>query len=714
MNAKQWERDATAYRYCRAVDADAGRLPSRAERQALRWSPTVATPWVRKKSVAIEPLLEYDAGYELRGAVAHLPPSASPVSTRTCLPETQPPRTDRTRGLPLPPASAAAPSTGSRFDWEGTMSRELNHVNGRLTGHALRNANLRTHSLTRAQAAPPLARAIVTLRAKVLGLTRLEFARRSGIGRSTLRDLELGLHVPARRTLQQFTDFCQGCGVAPDQLEEIYRLYAGSGAGLGPFLARLELRVGSAAELARRAGLSPATLWEYRRGNFPLPLPVLQRLCAVAGESTEQAEDLWQQTERQRFLARGYPLPLAEFWTLCARAGYVEKDLPALGLSTAALRRLRYLELPAWTEVARVARAVCQEASECKELQRLWEAEEKKQVHVLPDAFGAQLQQQRRRKGLSRRDIVDLFGVGGKKPAQLLKSVEEEGCYSARAYPAGLAALVAEDADAPAELLHLWAERRARFHRRHRPETRVDLRLARELYGFEHKDMEPILGYTPLEYQRLERGVGPLAETARMRILQAIHQAGRRRLDALLQKRDDHCQARAAWRCPPTVRALVMRLAEREGGIQPLRRHLCQAGVKGCGAAWLRAVARGLEVPPWPALERLGRACGVPELDQVRRDWREQYRARLQRHERSPLGVEVRLVVAEFATTAREFSKRLGVNPSVLIRALQRLDRGEAMEWFHVERILRAAGVAPSDRRWEQVHAWWYTTRAET
>ena len=92
---------------------------------------------------------------------------------------------------------------------------------GRLAGHALRNANLRERSLVRALEAPPLARLLVTLRARVLGLTRLEFSRRSGISRGTLRDLELGVHTPTRRILQRFVDFCRRCGVAAGHLEEI-------------------------------------------------------------------------------------------------------------------------------------------------------------------------------------------------------------------------------------------------------------------------------------------------------------------------------------------------------------------------------------------------------------------------------------------------------------------------------------------------------------
>src|SRR6516162_5290504 len=207
-----------------------------------------------------------------------------------------------------------------------------------LTGHALRNAHLRQRALARAETVGPLARLVVRIRAETLGLTRLEFARRSGISRGTLRDLELGVHVPTRRILQQFMDFSRACGVAADHLEEVYNLYAGAEGGLRQLIARMELRAGSPAELARRTGISAATLWEYRRGNFPLPLAILRRLCQAVGQDLGPAEKLWHQAERQRFLARGYPPALAEFWTLCEREGYAEKHLASLGLSTAALR----------------------------------------------------------------------------------------------------------------------------------------------------------------------------------------------------------------------------------------------------------------------------------------------------------------------------------------------------------------------------------------
>ena len=55
---------------------------------------------------------------------------------------------------------------------------------------------------------------------------------------------------------------------------------------------------------------------------------------------------------------------------------------------------------------------------------------------------------------------------------------------NAKAYPAALVAVLTDDAAERNRLLLRWQERRRQFHRRHRPETRTDLRLARELYGF--------------------------------------------------------------------------------------------------------------------------------------------------------------------------------------------------------------------------------------
>src|SRR5262249_44779641 len=143
----------------------------------------------------------------------------------------------------------------------------------------------------------------------------------------------------------------------------------------------------------------------------------------------------------------------------------------------------------------------------------------------------------REEQGISRRELADLFGIGGKKPARIIKYIEEDGFYSAQAYPAGLVAVLAAEPDARDPLLRAWRRRRAQSHRRHRPETRTDLRLMREIYGFELTDMEPILGYSNLEYQKIERGVVPLLDTARDRILQAIDQAGKDRVQRLLKER---------------------------------------------------------------------------------------------------------------------------------------------------------------------------------
>src|SRR5207247_5579624 len=142
---------------------------------------------------------------------------------------------------------------------------------------------------------------------------------------------ELGIHTPTRRILQRFVTFCQEQQVVPEALEQLRQLYTGPGETLQQLIARLELRVGSSRELARRVGISHATLWEYRRGNYPLPLALLQRLCQSGGEDVAHAEALWHKAERRRFLDRGYPGALAELWVLCAGAGLAEKDLLSRG-----------------------------------------------------------------------------------------------------------------------------------------------------------------------------------------------------------------------------------------------------------------------------------------------------------------------------------------------------------------------------------------------
>src|SRR5205823_6078446 len=77
-------------------------------------------------------------------------------------------------------------------------------------------------------------------------------------------------------------------------------LYLGEAKCLGGFLAQLELQAGGARELARRAEISPATLWEYQRGNFPLQWALLEKLCACVGEDARLAEPLWWCTEVER------------------------------------------------------------------------------------------------------------------------------------------------------------------------------------------------------------------------------------------------------------------------------------------------------------------------------------------------------------------------------------------------------------------------------
>ena len=76
------------------------------------------------------------------------------------------------------------------------------------------------------------------------------------------------------------------------------------------------------------------------------------------------------------------------------------------------------------------------------------------------------------------------------------------------------------------------------------------------------------------------------------------------------------------------------------------------------------------------------------------------------------MGVELRLLIAELAPTLRAFSPRLGFNYSVLVRDLHRIDRDEPLRWFHVERILVAAGLPVDCDRWKEIRGLWYTVGA--
>jgi transcriptional regulator with XRE-family HTH domain len=585
------------------------------------------------------------------------------------------------------------------------MSHSLNGLHG----HALRNAHLCERSLARAQTAPPLARAVVAIRAGSLRITRLEAARRAGISRAAMRDMELGIHTPTRHTLQQFMTFCEQQGVDAQQLEELRRLYTGAADTLERFIARLELKAGSSRELARRVGISPATLWEYRRGNFPIPLAVLHKLCAAVGEEPAPAEVLWYEAERRRLLGRGYPPAVAELCVLCARVGKPESHF----LSTASMRRLRYFELPRWTEVADAARTVCRDDDEFLRLQKLWLQDEQRQRSRQTNDFGRRLKQLREQQAILRRELADLFGIGGKKPARIIKYIEEDGFYSMQAYPAGLVAVLAGRNGEAARLLQLWQERRRIFHRRHRPEMRIDLRLAREVYGLELKDVAALLGYTSREYQKIEGGVEPLLETGHERILKAIHQAGQRRIEELLRYRSTLQAQELAWQAPRSVSELIVLLARREGGLAPLARLLRQSpGLEGISSVRLRAVARGDDTPAWCLLAQIGRTCGVEDLSIAHHDWAERFRAQLHRHCESPLGIELRLLIAEVAPSLRAFSPHLGFNYSVLTREFQRIDRDEPIKWFHIERILRAAGLPQDGSRWREIRALWSTAAA--
>ena len=636
-----------------------------------------------------------------------------------------------------------------------------------LTGHALRNANLRQRSLNRSKSAPPLARKAVEVRVSDLGMTRIELARQSGISRGALRDLELGIHTPTRNTLERFIEFSDEAGVSEERLDELRDLYAGPADSMENVIARLELKAGSSPRLARRVGVSAATLWEYRRGNFPVPHEILRKMCETLKVEFERVEPVWQDSERERFLKRGFPESLAEFCMLRLRAGHAESDLLELGLGTAQLRRLCYLELLPWARIASVARTMCRSDDELRHLRELWQEDYRRQKDEGLHAFGLQLKKMREQQGITRREMSDLFLVGGKKPARIIKHIEEDGHYSQQAFPAGLIALLADtlvsyegsfkadaastasknghsknrnhgtaiDVDNAAaadveagedreeaaiadvssrlaiedclELRKLWEQRRIRFHLRHRPEMQLDLRLQREFFGLDVNDAARVLGYTSLEYQKIERGIEQLSDTARSRIIGALADAGYKKVAEIFERRSQRDSKRVEWKSPGSVSDMIRLLAVREGGLVPLSRKLKDAELAGISPPRLRSYLQAEETPSWSLLHGIAESCGVRNLGEVHINWIHRYREQLKQKSDSLLAVELRLLIAEVAPTLRAFAQRLPFNYSVLLRDLYRVEAKEPIKWPHIERLLRAAGLPASSERWRVILRLW-------
>lgn len=634
-----------------------------------------------------------------------------------------------------------------------------------LTGHALRNANLCKRSLKRSKSAPPLARKAVEVRVTELEMTRIELARQSGISRGALRDLELGIHTPTRNTLERFIEFSEESGVSEERLDELRDLYAGPADSMENVIARLELKAGSSPRLAKKVGISAATLWEYRRGNFPVPHAILKKMCETLKVDFERVEPVWHESERDRFLSRGFPESLAEFCVLRLRAGHAESDLLELGLGTAQLRRLCYLELLPWPRIAKVAKAMCRNDKELKHLREIWQEDYRRQKDEGLHAFGLRLKELREQQGIARREISDLFLVGGKKPARIIKHIEEDGHYSQQAFPAGLIALLTDSKPEPLgnnghrvngnnghavngsppangaavngktpqngtaylhkadaahqaeasrlaleecrELRKLWEQRRVRFHLRHRPEMQLDLRLEREYFGFGVNDAAKVLGYTSLEYQKIERGIEQISDSARQRILSALAEAGHQKVDKIFERRSKRDTKRAAWKSPVSVSDMIQLLAVREGGLVPLSRKLRKAELAGISPPRLRAYLQEEETPSWSLLQGIADTCGVKRLGEVHINWIHRYREQLKEKSDSLLAVELRLLIAEVAPTLRAFARRLPFNYSVLLRDLYRVEEQEAIKWPHVERLLRAAGLPSSSERWRVIMKLW-------
>ena len=142
----------------------------------------------------------------------------------------------------------------------------------------------------------------------------------------------------------------------------------------------------------------------------------------------------------------------------------------------------------------------------------------------------------------------------------------------------------------------------------------------------------------------------------------------------------------------------------------PLSRVLAKAGLYGISPPRLRSYILGEETPTWYLLQEIAETCSVRLLRPVHINWIHRYRTQLQQKSDSQLAIEVRLLIAEVEPTLRSFSERLPFNYSVLLRDLYKIEQKAKFKWFHVERILKAAGLPAESERWRVIHRLWLAT----
>ncbi len=312
------------------------------------------------------------------------------------------------------------------------MVLDDNNHSSQLTGHALRNAHLREQSLARgAKRLRRLAHTIVKIRAETLGMTRIEFARRSGISRGTLADLELGVHTPTRRILQKFVSFCQQLASQLRTVEELRRLYAGPGDTLEEFISLI-----GAARLGRRglwrlkSGIEPrnavgvpARELSFAVGPAAAALPCRRRGFrrrgnALADGRTPATSLLWIPGSLGGILGvcavQATPRGTCSAWA-CERRPFLRPARPRMRYTLAGRGRRGPHALPGDDEFLAL--------KECSG------SAMKRRGKAAPGWVRLASEQLRSKQGVARREIADLFGLSGKKPARIIKYIEEDGFF---------------------------------------------------------------------------------------------------------------------------------------------------------------------------------------------------------------------------------------------------------------------------------------------
>lgn len=299
------------------------------------------------------------------------------------------------------------------------------------------------------------------------------------------------------------------------------------------------------------------------------------------------------------------------------------------------------------------------------------------------------------------------------RPSHMIRESLENPQNSAIA-PAGvlvgLVAGAATDAgeDDPSEHLRsVFTENRGTALRRSGASMHSSpVRLGRDYWGLSREEVAAELRLTPDELAHIEAQGDDFPAAA----LKAVDKLGQARLDIALQRWNELIRPPE----PVSVKDLFLSLQRKAGSNQALETLITRSAFeskRGISGPGLAAIIDGSVVPTWALMQRITAQSGLMEFpdadakpekgealtthDRLWQDWCVRYADALQeRGVTEPLARSLHHLYAQHAESLRDFIPLMNITYPTQTRIMQRLERGEDVDWAHVARTLDAAGLS--------------------